>query len=170
MKKSATKKLVIAALFTTLTMLSTLFIRLPLPIGYVHLGDAFVLLSAFLLGPIWGSLAAGMGSALADVFGYVTYAPATLIIKALMALLASLSFNALKKPLKYPVFAQIIAGVLGTLVMAAGYFVYESLLFATVGVAFINLLWSLLQGAVGAVIAILTMHVLTKTSIENYLK
>ena len=124
----------------------------------------------FLLGPIWGTLAAGIGSALADAFGYVAYAPGTLIIKALMALLASLSFKALKKPFKYPIFAQIVAGILGTLVMAAGYFVYESLLFATVGVAFINLFWSLHQGGVGVVIAVLVMQVFAKTRIKNYLQ
>ena len=81
-KKIVTKKLVLTALMTALTMVSTLFIRLPLPLGYVQLGDGFVFLSVFLLGPLWGTVAAGCGSALADVFGYVLYSPATLLIKA----------------------------------------------------------------------------------------
>ena len=99
-KKSTTKKLVMTALFTALTMVSTMLIRIPLPMGYVHLGDAFVLLSAFILGPIWGTIAAGVGSALADVIGYIAYAPATLIIKALMAFVAWVTAEAFAKLFK----------------------------------------------------------------------
>lgn len=169
MKNSTTKKIVITALFTTLTMLSTLFIRLPLPIGYVNLGDAFVFLSAFLLGPIWGTVAAGIGSGLADVFGYIAYAPATLIIKSLMALLASLIFKTLQKTVKYQIFGEILAGIAGTLLMATGYFLYETLLFATAGVAFLNSFWNLLQGAVGIVLAVSVMRILTKTKADKLL-
>ena len=88
MKKIPTKKLVLTALFTALTMVATMFIRIPLPLGYVNLGDAFVLLSVFILGPILGTVAAGVGSTIADLFGYITYAPGTLIIKTAMAIIA----------------------------------------------------------------------------------
>ena len=57
-----------------LTFVSTMFIRVPLVLGYINLGDAFVLLSVFILGPVYGTIAAGVGSALADLFGYITYA------------------------------------------------------------------------------------------------
>ena len=80
MKNITTKKLVITALFMALTMVATMFIRIPLPLGYVNLGDVFVLLSVFVLGPIYGTIAAGVGSGLADLFGFVKYAPGTLII------------------------------------------------------------------------------------------
>ena len=63
-----TKKLVLTALFTALILCATLLIQIPLPFGYVHLGDGFVLLSTFILGPFLGSVASGLGSALADLF------------------------------------------------------------------------------------------------------
>lgn len=54
--------------------------------GFVNLGDCFVLLSGWLLGPWWGGAAGGIGSMLADLLlGYGHYAPGTLIIKGLMA-------------------------------------------------------------------------------------
>ena len=85
-----TKKLVLAALMCALTCVATMVIRIPTPtMGYIHPGDALVLLCAFLLGPVPGALAAGIGSMLSELFsGYLSYVPATFIIKALTALLA----------------------------------------------------------------------------------
>ncbi len=76
-----TKKLVLAALMCALTCVATMVIRIPTPtMGYIHPGDALVLLCAFLLGPVPGALAAGIGSMLSDLFsGYLSYVPATFI-------------------------------------------------------------------------------------------
>ena len=41
----------------------TIVVQIPSPLGgYIHLGDMAVLLCGFLLGPIWGAAAAGIGS------------------------------------------------------------------------------------------------------------
>ena len=89
-----TRTLITAALFAALTCVGTMIIKIPTPtMGYIHPGDGFVLLSGLLLGPIWGTLAAGIGSALSDLIGgYFVYVPATFIIKALTALTAYLVF------------------------------------------------------------------------------
>ena len=165
MKKLDTKKLVLTALFTALVMVATLIIRIPLPFGYVNLGDAFILIAVFVLGPVYGSVAAGLGAGCADLFGYITYAPGTLIIKACMAIVAWLVYKALEKVTKKAVLAQIAGGVCGAIVMAFGYFVYESLLFTTIGVAFLNVPWNLLQGGVGTALAVAVMKVLNATKI-----
>lgn len=128
------KKMVIAALLTALTFVGTTIIRIPTPtLGYIHPGDGFVLLSGLLLGPLWGALAAGLGSALSDlVGGYVTYVPATFIIKALTALVAYYVFKALAKKISKgkDIPTLIISGVVGELVMVFGYFVFEIFLLA----------------------------------------
>ena len=62
-----TKKLVVAALFAALTFTATFFIQFKLPNGYLNPGDAVVLLGGRILGPLYGGLAAAMGSMLADV-------------------------------------------------------------------------------------------------------
>ena len=163
MKNITTKKLVTTALFMALTMISTMFIRIPLPLGYVNLGDAFVFLSVFILGPVCGTVAAGVGSGLADLFGYITYAPGTLLIKSTMSIVAWLVYKALEKTLKKPTIAEIIAGIVGAVIMAFGYFFYETLLFTTAVVAIVNVPWNLLQGGVGVVISVAVMRVLTAT-------
>ena len=96
MKQTKLRTLILAAMFAALTCVATMIIHIPSPIGgYFNLGDCMVLLSAFVLGPVWGTAAGGIGSALADVIcGYFVYAPGTLVIKALMALAAALIFCA----------------------------------------------------------------------------
>ena len=163
MKTLTTKKLVMTALFMALTMVATMFIRIPLPLGYVNLGDVFVLLSVFILGPVYGTIAAGIGSGLADLFGYITYAPGTLIIKSSMALVAWLIYAILLKATNKKMFAEIVGGVVGAILMATGYFFYEILFFTTPAVAIVNAPWNLLQGGIGVALSVILMRVLTAT-------
>ena len=165
MKKLTTKNLVATALFMALTIVATMFIRIPLPLGYVNLGDAFIFLAVFILGPVCGVIAGGVGAGIADLFGYITYAPGTLVIKSAMALVAWLVYQLLKTATKKAMFAEIAGGIAGTIVMAVGYFVYEVLLFTTAGVAVLNMPWNLLQGGVGITIAVAVMRVLTATKV-----
>ena len=75
--KKKTKIIVLAALFAALTCVATMVVKIPSPLkGYINLGDCMVLLAGWLLPPGFSFLAAGLGSALADVFaGYFVYAP-----------------------------------------------------------------------------------------------
>ena len=93
-----TKKTVMAALMAALICVATFVVRIPTPLhGYVNLGDCLVLFAASILSPWYAALAAGLGSALADLIsGYVIYAPATFVIKALMALLFCLFIKNIK--------------------------------------------------------------------------
>lgn len=165
MKTITTKKLILTALFMALTTIATMFIRVPLVIGYVNLGDAFVLLSVFILGPILGTIAGGIGSGIADLIGYISYAPGTLIIKSVMAIVAYLVYKGLLKLAKNHLLAEIIAGVIGAIIMAFGYFFYEIMLFTSAGVAIVNVPWNLLQGAVGVAISVIVMRVVRATNL-----
>ena len=63
------RKLVLAALLAALVCVATMVVQIPSPMqGYVNLGDCFVLLSGWLLGPWYGFAAGGIGSMLADIF------------------------------------------------------------------------------------------------------
>lgn len=139
-----------AGLFAALTTVATL-IMIPVPSmtnGYVNAGDALVILSAFLLGPGWGALAAAIGSALTDLFyGYYIYIPATFIIKGLMALTAgAILHNSGKKRL----LAAILASLVAELIMLAGYFGYETLIYDFAG-ALGSLFGNAVQAVFGAV-------------------
>ena len=68
MKDQKVKKLVLSALMAALVYVATSIIQIPSPMsGYVNLGDCFVLLSGWLLGPWYGGAAAGIGSMLVDL-------------------------------------------------------------------------------------------------------
>ena len=87
MENQKVRKLVLSALMAALVYVATSIIQIPSPVnGYVNLGDCFVLLSGWLLGPWYGAAAAGIGSMLVDLLsGYGHYVPGTLIIKGLAA-------------------------------------------------------------------------------------
>lgn len=125
-----TLKIILTALMAALCCISTMIIQVPSPTGgYIHLGDGLVLLSGIILGPIYGGLAAGIGSMLADILsGYPHYAIATLIIKALAAVVGSSIYALLtsKKPGKS--ISIIIAGVFGGIIVTLGYFIFDSIL------------------------------------------
>ena len=79
--KNTTKRLVLSSLISALICVATALIKIPTPFGYIHPGDAPVVLAAFVLSPTYGFLAAGIGSCLADLFsGYAMYAPVTFVI------------------------------------------------------------------------------------------
>ncbi|MBR0397071.1 MAG: ECF transporter S component [Eubacterium sp.] len=86
-----TREIVTASMFAALILLATSVLKIQTPtFGYIHIGDAFVLLAGFLLGPVTGGLAAGIGSALSDLFGgYVLWVPGTFLIKFLTAAAAA---------------------------------------------------------------------------------
>lgn len=128
--KTKTKKIVVAALIAALACIATMIIKIPTPLkGYINLGDCIVLVAGWMLSPAYAFLAAGLGSAFADIFsGYATYAPATFIIKGLMALIALCGFRLLNKKLANPP-SRIISGFLSEVIMVIGYFIFEGFLY-----------------------------------------
>ena len=93
-------RLVITALFAALTYVATSIIRIPTigTNGYINIGDVVVLLCAWVIGGTYGAMAAGIGSALADLLaGYAMYVPGTFTIKFVMAISAYLIFKSVSK-------------------------------------------------------------------------
>ena len=99
MKNLTTKKLTFIALFTALVYIFTRFfqVQIPTPFGNTmfHLGNVFCVLAGILLGPVYGGLAGGLGSALYDLFDpiYFVSAPTTFIFKFLMCFVAGKVFE-----------------------------------------------------------------------------
>jgi len=150
MRNDKIQKLVWASLFTALTTVATMII-LPVPSlnGYVNGGDAIIIVSAFLLGPVWGAFAAGLGAALADlVSGYLIYAPATLIIKGLMALAAGAILRNIKT--KNRLFPAVLGSITAEIIMVVGYFAYELLIYG-LGGAIADIGPNCIQGGFGAI-------------------
>ena len=160
-----TKKIVMAALMAALACVATMIIKIPSPLkGYLNLGDCIVLTAGWLLSPTYGFLAASLGSALADVFsGYVTYAPATFIIKGLMALIAFYGFKLLNKKIgNLP--SRIVSGIVAEIVMILGYFVFEGFLYGFIPSA-VNIPANGVQGIAGLIIGVILIKVFEKSKI-----
>ena len=130
--KNNTKKIVTYGVFIALVFITTFIIKVPTPtMGYIHPGDAMVILSGLLLGPVGGAVCAGIGSGLADIVGgYFIYAPATLIIKALCALTAGLIFKGISNTINVTV-SSVIGGVVAEAIMVLGYFLFEAVMLFT---------------------------------------
>lgn len=161
-----TKKIVIAALFAALTCVATMIIKIPSPLkGYINLGDCMVLLAGWMLSPFYGFLAAGLGSALADVFsGYFTYAPATFIIKGLMALIAFFLYKLLHNKIGNLI-SRILGGILAEITMIIGYFLFEGLLYGFVP-SLVNIPANAVQGIAGIIIGTVLVTILNKNKIK----
>ena len=160
-----TKKIVMAALMAALACVATMIIKIPSPLkGYLNLGDCIVLVSGWMLSPTYGFLAAGLGSALADVFsGYVTYAPATFVIKGVMALVAFYGFKLLHNKLgDLP--SRIVSGIVAEIVMILGYFVFEGFLYGFIPSA-VNIPANGVQGIAGLIIGVILMKIFEKSII-----
>ena len=155
------RKLTTAGVLAASIVLLTTLVSIPIPagLGYVNLGDMGVLLAGMLLGGGWGALCAGAASAISDVLlGYTIYAPATFLIKGLVALIAGLLFAKTEKKIRYA------ALYLAALVVPAGYFLYETLLYGTAS-AIPNILFNTMQCMFGAVVATIIGVMLLKTKL-----
>ncbi len=149
---SLSKRLAFTALFAALCCIGTIVIVVPLPFGYFNAGDIFVLLSAWCLGPLYGSVSAAVGSALADIIsGYAIYAPATFFIKGLDAFVAYTVWFFLKKCIQkesLDFLPRLFSAALGEGVMVLGYFGYEWILYG-LGGATATIFGNVLQGVCG---------------------
>lgn len=143
-----TLRKVCLAVTAALIAVFTMFISVPTGIGYVNLGDAVILFSAYLLGPAAG-IPAALGSALSDLLlGYAAYSGATLVIKGLMGYLCGRMLKSSGDRWG----RRILSFAAAECVMAAGYFVFEIFYYgfpAALGSVPLNLM----QGAAAMVCA-----------------
>lgn len=155
MERFSTRKLVMAALFAALACVATMSIRIPTPGtgGYIHPGDAVVILCGIFLGPAQAFLAAGIGSCMADLLGgYFIYVPITFAIKGLVAFFCSHLYHGFAARGKNTCFAVIGCGVIDMALVAGGYCLCEIFLYG-LGAALASVPSNLIQGTGGLVIA-----------------
>ena len=146
MNNKRTKLIAYSAVFTALTFVVTFFTSIEiLPGGIINFGDAVILITAFVAGPIPAMIAGGVGSALVNVAGRpnIIWAPFTLVIKGGYGLIAGLIFKAIREKNKPQITedfddstlviqpesakwrtlaGMVIASVVGSVIMITGYF------------------------------------------------
>lgn len=156
--------LVMTALIAAMTCVATMILVVPSPTGgYMNLGDAVVLLGAFLLGPVYGAVAGGVGAALADLLaGYTVYIPATLVIKALMGGAAGLLWRAAGK--SWRTAGLVICGIAAETIMVVGYWLYDGILMGSLAGSAVGIPSNLVQAAFGIAAGTLLAAALRKVS------
>lgn len=173
--KDKTTKIILTGLMMAMIVVATILIIIPVPFGngYIHLGDAIIFLSVLILGWKYGAIAAGFGSALADILvGYAIWAPWTLFVKGAMAAVMGLfiiwamnkkGWSILGVSIYYFV-GMILAGC----IMAAGYYVAEGVIYGNFIVAALGIPWNIVQFGTGSVLAVLLAAALYKTPVKRF--
>ncbi len=150
------RMLAIGGLLAAAIFLLTAFARVPIPAGYLNLGDVGVFLAAMLLPADIAAICAGVGSALADLIGgFALYAPVTFVVKGGTALVFALLWRRLPGKLRY-------LALLSVLIVPLGYFVYE--LFVAGAYAWADLPLNLLQAVIGVLLALAVKRVIRKAA------
>ena len=144
--------MIFASFFAALIFIATAFLpRIPTALGYVHLGDAFVLIAAALLPAPYAIASAAIGGALADLLtGYVVWLPATFIIKALMALCISSRTKKIVAP------RNLCGAAIAILINAGGYYLFQAIFISQSLIAPLpEIPFNIIQTAVGGVIFVI---------------
>lgn len=174
-KSDNTLIFVTTAMMTAMVMIATTFFKIPNAMGYIHLGDGFVLLAAIILPKKYACFAGGVGAGLADIYGgYAVWAPWTLVIKIVMVLIVQLFFDFLTKrasngkhiaKIAGIPFAEFFAYVLAVLWTVSGYYIAQGFISGNWIAPVADVPGNVLQAAVGSIIAILVSVTLGKTSL-----
>lgn len=88
-------KLALTGLMAALCYVAFTFIKIPIPVPggdtvALHIGNAFCVLAALILGGVYGGLAGSIGMTIADLLDptYITSAPKTFVLKFCIGLIA----------------------------------------------------------------------------------
>ena len=158
MKNKHTKLLCISAIFSALVFVTTAYLHIPTYNGYVHCGDGFIFIAASIL-PMPYAIAVGvLGAMLADlVTGYAIWAPGSMIIKGLLALLFTCKAN------KIITKRNLIMLLPAALISAAGYYLYEVLITGSFLASLSGIPGSLIQALTSSII-----YVALGTAMDKY--
>ena len=118
MKKITIKQCAFVGVMAALVYSASAYLQIPIPTAIgstrLHMGNVMCLLSGFLLGPVSGGLAAGIGSMFFDLLNpaYIASAPFTFAFKFLMAWVCGIIA---KRADKTALLRCIIAAVIGAI-------------------------------------------------------
>lgn len=174
MKQNKIQTLVLTSLFMALVCVATWVLKIPSPTGgYIHPGDSIVFLAPLFLGPIYGFLAASIGSAMADVFGgYIHYAIPTFLIKGFAALsVYGIHYCLQSTRIKVSSAKVLISTILSSSIILSGYFIFDSYLLelgTAVGIS--SLYFNIVQCGFGVITASILYPMIVKVTNSLHIK
>ncbi len=123
------------AVLTALVFILTFVPRIPIPLGYAHLGDAVIFASVLFSSRRQAAVAASLGSALSDLIGgFPIWIVPTLIIKFIMVEAVFFAVRPDKGPWKLMSLKVFLGFLLSAVWMVLSYTAAGSLLYGSLGV------------------------------------
>ena len=123
MKKKRIKLMCLSGILSALVFAITAYLHIPTYNGYVHCGDGVIFIAACILPMPYSIVVGVLGAMLADLLtGFAIWAPGSMIIKGLLALLFVCKSN------KIITKRNLIMLLPAALISAAGYYLYEALI------------------------------------------
>lgn len=151
----------LSALFIALIVMATTFVHIPTGVqGYIHIGDSMIFLAIMMMPSYRGVVVGGLGSALADIYsGYVSFAPLTFIVKLLMGLVFFMIVSKNRQSFKL----RILAFVAASVIMIAGYFFGEAVMFGSIASGIPEIPMNAIQAVGSAIVFEVVYKVLVRT-------
>jgi len=154
----------ITGVFVALVFVVTAYLHIPTANGYIHIGDGFIYLAACLLPSPYALFVGAVGALLADCLtGYAIWAPGSVLIKAVTALLFS------GKGKRIVSFRNLMALIPATVACAGGYYLYESLIYRNFISPLAGIPASLTQALGSAIIFVLAGLAIDKMNFKHKL-
>lgn len=152
MRSKQTEQIVFGGLFIAIVFVATYFIQIPttgISGGLIHLGNIAMFSIAIKYGKKYGALSGGIGMMLFDLFSaWFVWAPATLIVRGLMGYVIGFVAQT-KNGQGSSIVRNVVAILLGSVVMLSGYFVFEAVILGVGWAAIAGVPGNLVQLAIG---------------------
>ena len=162
MKKNNLKLMCISGIFAALVFVVTAYLHIPTYNGYVHIGDAFIFLAACILPMPYAVAVGATGAMLADVLtGYAIWAPGSIIIKALTAMLFSY------KTKKIISTRNTLMLIPATVICVGGYYLYEVIITGSFVGALAGITGSLIQSVASSIVFIFAGFAMDKMNFRK---
>ncbi len=144
------QKITFSGLAIALIFLSIRFTEVPIPFGFVHIGNGLIFLFGSLLDPFSAFVVAAAGGALADITsGFPAWVVPTIITKGLMGWVVAYLPTRKEGSSKWVLFG---ASMIGAVINAAGYFLAGILLYGGVVASAVQIPFLLAEGFVGVLV------------------
>ena len=136
-----------SGIFSALVFVVTAYLHIPTYNGYVHCGDGLIFIAACILPMPYSIIVGALGALLADLLtGFAIWAPGSVIIKSLLALLFTCKS---KKIITKRNLAMLLPAAL---ISAAGYYLYEALITGSFIAPLAGIPTSLVQAAASSIV------------------
>ena len=152
------------AIFAALVYVVTAYLHIPTYNGYVHCGDGFIFIAACLLPMPYSVIVGVLGAMLADLLtGFAIWAPGSMIIKGLLALLFTCKSN------KILTVRNLIMLLPAALISAGGYYLYEVLITGSFVASLAGIPGSLTQAAASSTVFVVLGIALDRSNAKKKL-